>query len=163
MRSNIEEELTEYYYARKDIRWLETELERAITKYNECVTYLPGHDYRTPRYKERREAKPVEAAVILIEERGEDLKEIKRKLSVARRTVRSIDGLIERAGLSGREREYVRVRYCERGNLPGSVEYTQRALNYEESQALRIKTSALAKLEQARRWGAESERPGAKL
>jgi hypothetical protein len=147
--SNIEDELTEYFYAKRDIRWLEADLERAIKHYDECVNYLPGHDYRVLRDRNHI-SKPVEAAMILLDERGEDLKEIKRKLAGARRTVRRIDGLIERAGLTGRERAYVRIRYCERGNLPGCVEYTQRAMSYEESQALRIKASALRKLEKAR-------------
>jgi hypothetical protein len=152
LRSDIEDELTEYYYAKRDIRYLEAELERAARQYEECAAYLPGHDYAFLRDK-KRISKPVEAAVILLDERSEDLKEIKRKISGARGAIARIEGLIERAGLTGREREYVRVRYCEKGNLPGSVEYAQRALCYEESQALRIKASAMRKLEAARSAG----------
>lgn len=153
MRSiKIEDELIEYYYAKKDVRSLEAELVKAVRQYKECAAYLPGHDYLMPKDRNHI-SKPVEAAVILLDERSEDLKEIKRKLSGARRVIRRIDALIRLAGLSGREREYVRVRYLEKGNLPGSVLYAQEALNYEESQALRIKTSALAKLERARQYG----------
>ncbi len=160
LRSDIEEELTEYYYAKRDIRHYEAELERAARQYDECAAYLPGHDYRYLRDKNRI-PRPVEAAVILLEERSEDLNEIKRRLGNARGVIRHIEELIESAGLSGREREYVRVRYCERGNMPGSVEYTQRALCYEESQALRIKAAALKKLEAARQsWAGEKAGSG---
>jgi hypothetical protein len=149
---NTEEYLSEYYYATNRKRDLIVNLIAAKQHYKDACDTRHGHDFNAIRSKNKQIAKPVELAAekLLEDSLGADVKKIKLELTEKQFIIDSRESLIRAAGLLGAEELYVRIRFFERGNVKGSVEYTEKKINYEHTQAWEIWKSAREKIERVR-------------
>ena len=146
MKTDIEEYLASYYYAKKSLRKLAVELLAVKDLYEDAANTLRGTDFTEIKVKTNNISDPViKAAELRFKIWESELRDIERKVEMDMQTISNIDSLIMAAGLDGREREYIEIRYFERGNVRGSAEYTQKKMNYEHSRADDIKNLALGK------------------
>jgi DNA-directed RNA polymerase specialized sigma subunit len=112
--TEIEEYLTGYYYAIQNLRRLTNELVAAERTYKDGIAMYPGHDFEAIRSKNKKITKPTEtAAILLVDTLGATVEDIRHKIIGEQSTINEVQALIDAAGLNGREKEYVRLRYME--------------------------------------------------
>lgn len=146
--TDLENYLTEYYHATQALRRLSVELITATKTYENNVSLYPGHDFNAIRTKNKKILKPVEEAVELMEKIYDKEKQrIDIKITENDAKIREITALVDAAGLTGREYEYVRLRYWE----GKQVEATGRAMGYEHTQLGEIRKAALEKIEEVKK------------
>ena len=143
--TDIEEELIKYHYAQADILRLEHNLVNAKDRLKDA--YIPPNMAVNPqlaRVQKSEIESQVERIVILIEDNLKaDVQDIETQLVVKRDVCRRILQWIQAGQLTGREEEYVRLRYLENNkvkNLPDMM-------HYEKTQIERIRAAALDKLQ----------------
>ena len=141
--TDIENYLTGYYYASKDIPSLEIELDRARQRLEDA--YVPPNMAVNPklaRIQKSEVGSLVEKTVILIhDDIRVDIECIQPKIDDKRRIMAVIEGMI--SCLTEKEKMYVRLRYFENR----SSQQTGEIMHYETSRACDIRKAALDKLQ----------------
>lgn len=147
--------MKEYWYAKRAITRLLLELDVAKTAYERNIdsTVVSGGSVKTDRTK--KITSPTErAAVIAADQYKADVDHIEQKLSRERCTVDTIDRILTAAKLTGRERDYIRMRYLD--NKP--ARYASMIIGKDDKTCWRIKISALRKVGDALRADTRRER-----
>ena len=144
-KTSLEIELEKYYYSMRMLKQLTTELAMAKEKYdNKLNGLMPGFDYASIRSKGRKNSSPTErAAILLADNYSKELDRISERLNAERRIIARIQEMVDKADLTGQEREYIRLRYFEMNKL---VKIEQK-MYCSHSTLKRLKKSALEKLE----------------
>ncbi len=139
--------LYKYLDAKKEIARLLNDLDGVKARY-ESAYERPNMatNYSLARVKKPAEMSVVERTVILIVDglRAE-VEAVEGKLKEARYTIDMIEHTVKLAGLDGREREYVRLRYFE----GRSAESTAIKMGISERTRDGVRNSALGKLDRA--------------
>lgn len=140
----IEKYLSEYHDAMRDLRRLQKELIAATRAYKDGVSLFPGHDFTAMKAKNKPITDPTaRAALLLADTLGADVERIEHAIIGQRAIIAAITALVNAAGLTWLEREYVRLRYWE----GRSAANTMMRMEQAERTYYRIRQSALDKLE----------------
>ena len=139
--------LKDYWYFKKEIKRLMTDLLLAKHAYEHSMCELPSScRYSIVKSKNRQIAKPVEINVmIMLDEYRAQMESIEKLLEKTREGLRRIEEAVERASLSARQQEYIRMRYY--ANL--SAEAVSQRMYCSASTCRRIRRSALERIEEA--------------
>lgn len=140
----IEGFLKEHWYLMREIKRLRMDLSLAQEAYEKSTAQIPSScRYSVVKDKNRKIAKPVEInAMIIIDEYRAQVESIEKQLNKTKKKLSMIEGVLDRAELTTRQEEYVRLRYFK--NL--SAEATSQRLYCSSSTCRRIRKSALDKI-----------------
>lgn len=146
--TNTEDYLRKVWYAGRDRIRLRRDLILAQSAYesayeNQCSNV----SYDTVIQKQPSRRSPTEqAAIIIVDEHKAQLDSIERELLLCRGIIDDVERTVEKAKLSCREEEYVRLRYFK----SYSVERVAKELYCSTRTAERTRKTALDKIERVR-------------
>lgn len=140
----IEGLLKERWYLERDLKRLRMDLSLAQDAYENSSGQMPSScRYSVVKDRNRKIAKPVEInAMIVIDEYRAQVESIEKQLNKIKTKIDCLEGILERAGLSARQEEYIRLRYFK--NL--SAEATAQRLYCSSSTCRRIRKAAFDKI-----------------
>lgn len=142
--NNVERYLAEHWYATRSIGRLLIDLSLAKHVYEESYSFVSvSGDYERIKTKEKKNISSVElAAVIILDEHKAQIKSIEKRLLEERKKKEEIEQAVAQARLSGREVEYVRLRYFDKKG----VETVAQRLYCSAATCGRLRKSALSKI-----------------
>lgn len=148
MKTDTEKFLSEYQGFISEKRQLMNQLDALRRQYD---TYEPEYRSGMTALKNKSEktvTRPVEKAVIyLVDHINADIEETNNKIRPLTVSISCIDSLIMSAGLTTRERQYVRLRYLE----GRSVTSISMMMGLSFAELTRTRKKALDKIEKARK------------
>lgn len=145
--ADVEMFLRDYWHAKRSIGRLMLELSEAKRAYELGAGSLPSSlGMVREGSRQRRGGSPVErAAILLVDQLSAEVKSIEKRLDEERRAMAHIEAVVDAAGLSLRETEFVRLRYYENRSLEAAAQ----RLYCSSTTCWRIKNGALKKIEAA--------------